>query len=449
MKNIITSIHLFVVIIVFYLPLVTVRSQSNLKHLVVNGVSWYDTNGNVINAHGACVVYEGGKYWLFGEYKSNNINQFNGFSCYSSNDLVSWKFERIVLSVQSDGILGPGRIGERVKVMRCPATGKFVMFMHADDLKYKDPYIGIAMSDSINGEYKMLGPILYQGKPIKRWDMGTFKDNDGTGYLLIHHGPIYKLSADYLTVDSKVAHVEGMGESPAMIRRNGRYFLLSSGLTSWERNDNFYFTSENIAGPWIKKGLFCPEGTLTHNSQTTFILNVPVKDDTISVFMGDRWSFPKQKASATYVWMPLDISGDTLRIPEFWDSWNVNTITPERPAVQKIIKADWMAQIKGEALIYQFVGERIGFTGLSDGNGGYAKVAIINESDEVVFDTYVDFYSKVPNRGYRFISPKLPHGSYKLLIEVSGENSVWYDKKKNCFGSNGYNVNVENVVVFE
>lgn len=149
---------------------------------------WFDEHGNIVNAHGACIVEEKGRYYLFGEWKSDESNAFPGFSCYSSDDLVNWKFERIVLTVQPDGILGPNRVGERVKVMKCPSTGEFVMFMHADDMGYKDPYIGYATCKTINGEYQLQGPLLYQGKPVQRWDMGTFQDTDGKGYLLIHHG---------------------------------------------------------------------------------------------------------------------------------------------------------------------------------------------------------------------------------------------------------------------
>ena len=38
----------------------------------------------------------------------------------SSSDLTNWQFERVVLPVQKDGILGPNRVGERAKVMKCP-----------------------------------------------------------------------------------------------------------------------------------------------------------------------------------------------------------------------------------------------------------------------------------------------------------------------------------------
>lgn len=225
-------------------------SNTEAENAVRNGVPWFDTDGNIVNAHGACIVEDGGCFWLFGEYKSDESNAFPGFGCYSSDDLVNWKFERIVLPVQPDGILGPERVGERVKVMRCPSTGEYVMLMHADDIRYKDPNIGIAVCDRIDGDYRLLGTIEYNGEPIKRWDMGTFQDDDGTGYLLIHHGPIYRLSPDYRSIEAKVADIKGMGESPAMFKKDGIYYLLTSHTTSWERNDNYYYTATSPEGPW-------------------------------------------------------------------------------------------------------------------------------------------------------------------------------------------------------
>ena len=148
---------------VFLLSMLVVHAKSE-DYLIVNGIPWFDNNGNIVNAHGACIVEEGGKYYLFGEWKSDETNAFPGFSCYSSDDLVNWKFENVVLRVQKDGILGPNRVGERVKVMKCPSTGEYVMYMHADDLGYMDPYIGYATCSTINGEYKLQGPLLYEGK---------------------------------------------------------------------------------------------------------------------------------------------------------------------------------------------------------------------------------------------------------------------------------------------
>lgn len=79
------------------------------------------------------------------------------------------------------------------------------------------------------------------------------------------------------------------GESPAMFKKDGTYFFLFSNLTSWEKNDNFYFTAPSVKGPWTRQGLFAPEGSLTYNSQTTFVFPLKCGEDTIPMFMGDRW----------------------------------------------------------------------------------------------------------------------------------------------------------------
>ena len=78
----------------------TVSCWSNNKRYdaIHSGVVWFDQNNREVNAHGACIVKEGNKYYLFGEYKSDTANVFTGFSCYSSTDLMNWKFERIVFA---------------------------------------------------------------------------------------------------------------------------------------------------------------------------------------------------------------------------------------------------------------------------------------------------------------------------------------------------------------
>ena len=213
--------------------------------------------------------------------------------------------------------------------MKSPKTGEFVMFMHTDDMRYKDPHIGYASSKKIDGEYEFHGAVLYDNKPIKRWDMGSFSDTDGKGYLLIHGGIIYELSEDYKSIKSRICEgVSGKhGESPAMFKKNGLYYFLFSGLTSWEKNDNFYYTSPSIDGEWEYQGLFVPQGSLTYNSQTTFVLSLIIEKDTVPMFMGDRWSFPLQGSSATYVWLPMQVHGKKLYIPEYLPSWDIKNLS--------------------------------------------------------------------------------------------------------------------------
>lgn len=438
-------------------------SAQNMEKVIRNGMPWFDDHGNIVNAHGACIVEEKGRYYLFGEWKSDESNAFPGFSCYSSDDLVNWKFERVVLTVQPDGILGPNRVGERVKVMKCPSTGEFVMFMHADDMGYKDPYIGYATCKTINGEYQLQGPLLYQGKPVQRWDMGTFQDTDGKGYLLIHHGPIYRLSDNYRSIEMEVAHVKGSGESPAMFKKDGIYYMLYSNLTSWEKNDNFYFTAPKIEGPWTKQGLFCPEGTLTYNSQSTFVFPLKRGNDTIPMFMGDRWSYPHQASAATYVWMPMQVNGTKLSIPEYWQCWDFNTLKPvdilrkgKRVSMKNIKPAvGWtenrgcfVSNAKGSVLAVPFRGTHVAVVGKSDCHSGYARVSVLNAKKDTVYSSLVDFYSKYSEKAIRIMTPEMEKGNYTLLVEVTGIKPVWTDESKTIYGSDNTFVTIDDIYYF-
>ena len=443
------------------------RAQKS-SNVIYNGVPWFDQNNDIVNAHVACIVEDGGRYYLFGEWKSDKSNAFPGFSCYSSDDLVNWKFERVVLPVQPDGILGPNRVGERVKVMKCPATGEYVMYMHADNMLYKDPHIGYATCKTINGEYTFHGPLLYQGQPIRRWDMGTYRDSDGTGYLLLHGGIVYRLSPDYRSAEEKVlGGIKGRhGESPAMFKKNGTYYFLFSNLTSWEKNDNFYYTAPSVRGPWTYQGLFAPEGTLTYNSQTTFVLPLIRGNDTMPMFMGDRWSFPHQASAATYVWMPMQVEGTRLSIPEYWNSWNIQTLKPVTPlaggkkvAAENISAqqaADWTrangqmtSNVKGAKLVVPFKGKQIAFTGETHPHGGYARVKLLDKNQREIYSSLIDFYSKTPEHAVRFISPRFPRASYTLVVEVSGISPQWTDKTKKQFGSDDCFVTVEDFVILK
>jgi hypothetical protein len=431
---------------------------------IYSGVALFDQNIHEVNAHGACIVKEGDKFFLFGEYKSDTANVFTGFSCYSSSDLMNWKFEKIVLPTQPNGLLGPNRVGERVKVMKCPETGEFVMYMHADDRKYKDPHIGYATCKTISGDYQFQGALLYEGKPIRKWDMGTFQDTDGKGYLLIHHGLIYELSPDYKSVKRMVSSQKKGGESPAMFKSNGVYYWLSSLLTSWERNDNFYMTATFLEGSWTMKGSFAPKGTLTWNSQCSFVLPIKNAKDTIYMYMGDRWSFPMQGSAATYVWQPITVTGDSMCISKFNESWQIDIPKMKWAGVEQKAKSikrnyvikngDWnitgnrqSSVEKGAVISYSFKGTQVGIKAISNNTSGYARVIIRNSKDDEVINTIVDFYSKYEYSSQKFLSPIMKGGIYTLSIEVLGEHPKWSDKRLNIFGSTGDYVIIEDVYI--
>ena len=446
------------------------RKQYDAIH---SGVPWYDDNGNIVSAHGANMIKEKGRYFLFGEAHSDTSNQFVGFNCYSSADLYNWKFESVALPMQSNGKLGPKRVGERVKVMKCPGSGEFIMYMHVDTLGYKDQFIGYATSKNIAGPYVFRGPLLFEGNPIRKWDMGTFQDQDGSGYILIHGGEIYRLSKDYKTVSELVNKNMTSGfESPALFRKDSIYYFLGSHLTSWEKNENYYYTATSLKGPWKNQGVFAPEGTLTWNSQTTFVLPITGSKDTTFMFMGDRWSYPKQASAATYVWQPLTVDGYSISIPKFQQGWMINTATGTNAMAKVPVKVlentaseikyfgSWQNESVGAqtgrisaqkdaSFSIHFNGSRIGWYGSSSPKGGYAHLTIRDGKQKIILSSIIDMYCYYTESSLKFLSPLLPREDYTLTVAVMNEKPNWSDKRKNDYGSKGYEISLNKIAVFE
>lgn len=440
---------------------------------IYSGTPWFEQRGQVVSAHGANIVRDKARYYLFGEAHADTSNVFSGFNCYSSSDLYTWKFERIALPAQAAGKLGPKRVGERPKVMKCPQTGEYVMYMHVDTLGYRDQFMGYATAKTITGPYVFRGPLLFHGQPIRKWDMGTFQDRDGAGYVLIHGGEIYQLSADYKSVREQVNKNMTAGfESPALFRKGNLYYLLGSDLTSWERNDNTYYTAPALQGPWTARGCFAPPGTLTWNSQTTFVLPVAGLQDTTYLFMGDRWSYPKQASAATYVWQPLTVAGPAVSMPTYQPAWQLNpasgAATPAAVPGTAIENTDGRIRYagswqhnpsdtltasscaeKGASFSVQFTGTQVALVGLAQPVGGYARLALRNRQGKTVLAATLDLYSKYPVMGPQFVSPLLPKGTYTLTVSVLGERSNWSDKRKNFYGSRGDVVSIDKLLITE
>lgn len=438
--------------------------ESDINKSIISGIPWYTENRDNVSAHGANIIKEGDKFYIFGEYKNDENNQFEGFSCYSSMDLRNWEFEGIAMLPNESGRLsGSESIGERPKVMKCPSTGEFILYMHADSDSYQNPAVEYAVAHNITGPYEYKGPLMFGDKPINLWDMGTFQDDDGTGYIILHHGNIYKLSDDYKSIVSQVLKGDKTlkTESPAVFKRNDLYYWVGSGLTGWERNDNTYYTAKSLSGPWTEGGIVAPEGTLTWNSQSTYVLPIVGSETTTYMYMGDRWSFPKQRSTATYVWQPLVFNGDEISMPEFHESWSIDVKTgkwkdvPLHPENEISYEDDsvkyeglWKeveganitskrANTKNSSVSISFKGSRIALRGVASIDCGYGHIVIKDINGKVMHDTWVDMYSNKTVEGLQYMSPLLPEGEYVLTFSPTQSHWYWQTKSGKLWGSKG------------
>lgn len=125
------------------------------------GRIWKDNRGIHINAHGGCVISHGGKYYWYGEHKSDDTSSaMVGVTCYSSENLVDWTYEGVALPVSDEAghDIERGCILERPKVVYNEATRRFVMWFHLE-LKgrgYADARYGVAVSDSPVGPFRFI-----------------------------------------------------------------------------------------------------------------------------------------------------------------------------------------------------------------------------------------------------------------------------------------------------
>ncbi len=359
-------------------------SQENQPGRFFPGEKWPDNNGDHINAHGGGLLfYEGTWYW-YGEHKiagpAGNTAQV-GVSVYSSTDLCQWKNEGIALRVSDDpsSLIVKGCVIERPKVLYNPKNGNFVMWFHHElkGMGYKAAKTGVAVAASPTGPFSYLGsvnpnpgiwPLNFSREqqereyaaPMKDWseewvkavrdglfvkrdfskgqmarDMALFIDDDGKAYhihaseenLTLH---IAELNDDFTGFTGKYVRVMpgGHNEAPALFKKDGKYYMVTSGCTGWAPNAARSAVATHIFGPWEELGNPCTgEGAqLTFNSQSTFILPVPGNDNQW-IFMADRWN-PKNPIDGRYVWLPLVLENGKPVI-RWKDDWQMDS--PEIP----------------------------------------------------------------------------------------------------------------------
>ncbi|HNQ38731.1 MAG TPA: family 43 glycosylhydrolase, partial [Prolixibacteraceae bacterium] len=161
-------------------------------------------------------------------------------------------------------------------------------------------------------------------------DMTLYVDDDGKAYhiyaseenLTLH---LAELTDDYLGYTGKWIRIDpgGHNEAPAIFKKEGKYFMITSGCTGWDPNAARLLSAPSIWGPWTRHPNPCtgPDADLTFRSQSTFILPVADRKDAF-IFMADRWN-PRKPIDASYVWLPIQFH-QGLPILEWMDQWDLS-----------------------------------------------------------------------------------------------------------------------------
>lgn len=301
------------------------------KHIWVKpGAVWRDTQGHVIEAHGGGILHYGHVWYWFGTDRNPKLDPAKRYvNCYSSRDLMHWKYLGHALVLKDPEHLGAHWVLERPKVYYSPTTHKFVMYMHLDDAHYKYAHVGVAESNRITGPYHFMESFRPLG--LESRDIGQFVDDDGQAYLIFESRPsggfyVARLSPNRLKVEKPaVAFLHISLEGGALVHYGRRYYVLGSHLTGWRANPNVYATGEKITGPWTEFKKIAPGSQDTYGAQSTFLLKVKGTEKTALIFMGDKWK-PKALWDSRYLWMPLDMKDGGMLLPTP-EPWRINAKT--------------------------------------------------------------------------------------------------------------------------
>lgn len=364
----------------FFLCAMVAAVEAQALDEIRPGQEWPDRKGEHINAHGGGLLFHEGKYYWYGENRpARGFTTEVGVEVYSSSDLMNWEDEGVALAVSDEAghDIERGCIMERPKVVRNPKTGKFVMLFHLE-LKgqgYAAARVGFAESDSPVGPFRFIRslrpnagkwPVDFSRRDIRKakklkesdykdwwtpeWreaireglllardvpggqmsrDMTVYVDDDGKAYHIYSAEEnltlnIAELTDDYLDYTGRYVRVApgGQNEAPAIFKRDGVYWMITSGCTGWAPNEARMFKATSLWGPWeqLPSPFVGKDAKKSFHTQGTYIFKVEGTEDGF-VFMADRWN-PRSLKNSRHIWLPIDFEADSTPVIRWVDGWS-------------------------------------------------------------------------------------------------------------------------------
>ena len=306
---------------------------------IQNDVFWKDTSGNPIYSQGGGVLKVGSAYYWYGAKYNGAVTYYNNpaagkngdtslsaITCYSSTDLVHWKFEGNAMTAADTGGGWVGRIG----IAHNPTTGKYVL------IAQQGAGLVFGTSSTPNGHFTRAATQSTIGNVTTGMsgDQSIFVDDDGQAYLAFSnksgrsHLYVAQLRpSDFLQVEpaSNIYNSSAGGrEGNIMFKHAGTYYFCSSDLHGWNASHTYCIDSSKVASGYSSE--FVLSGTdadFSHVTQTGLAFAVNGTSGSFVVFGGDRWADFAGNGIGYNQWVPLSFNGTT---PTFHSlsQWNVD-----------------------------------------------------------------------------------------------------------------------------
>ena len=306
---------------------------------IQNDVFWKDTSGNPIYSQGGGVIKVGATYYWYGAKYNGAVTYYNNpsagkngdtsisaITCYSSTDLVHWKFEGNAMTAADTGGGWVGRIG----IMHNPTTGKYVL------IAQQGAGLVFGTSSTPNGHFSRAATQSSIGNVTTGMsgDQSIFVDDDGQAYLAFSnksgrsHLYVARLRpSDFLQVESATQiynSSSGGREGNIMFKHAGTYYFCSSDLHGWNASHTYCIDSTKVNSGYSSEFVLAgTDADFSHVTQTGLAFAVNGTSGSFVVFGGDRWSDFAGNGIGYNEWVPITFNGTT---PTFHSlsQWNVD-----------------------------------------------------------------------------------------------------------------------------
>jgi Glycosyl hydrolases family 43/Carbohydrate binding module (family 6) len=310
--------------------------------VITNDTFWKDTSGNNIYSQGGGVFKFGNTYYWYGvkyagavayaadPFGKKEDTTFQAVTCYSSTDLVNWKFENNIVTSSTPGLGGPTWFG-RLGVFFNASTSRYVLVsQYFGGLGQGNIYF---TGTSPTGNFSV-NSLQYPVPGVANnttGDQTVFTDTDGKSYLVCSSSSgrsgwyVAAFNANGIGTQTAVRIGGGTGrEGNCMFKYNGRYYFCSSDLHGWNASQCYYISATNIFGPYGAEGIMTNSATdYCHVTQTGFFVTVAGTSGTTVIFAGDRWADFAGNGIGYNQWCPVTFSG-TTPIFNSLSKWDLN-----------------------------------------------------------------------------------------------------------------------------
>lgn len=314
-------------------------SAGTITNATSSATVWRDASNNteIINNCGNVLQVGSTFYWYGWDKYAHTVNVYtsttlasnswveqtgNGFPMFGSGfhgrpDVVRRADGTYLMVVEFSSV--PGRNGLEYLTSPSP-TGPFTSVLKEDFVMDGSGNLTITMGDK----------GLYQDDDAAKTIYLLCTSDDGGNTNGTHK--IIRLNPNGIGQDAVIKSwtvTTNRREALAIFKRNGVYYMTSSGTHGWNSGATWYKTASSLGGTWSNWANVPtnPTSTDSYNTQHDYILKIVGSSATSFIYIGDRWSQDTGVGYGRSAWFPLTFNSSGVPTIQGDNVWSINPTT--------------------------------------------------------------------------------------------------------------------------